>query len=354
MNKSNSPDVLLNLNAAIVSEAKVVAGSKAGYRLHGVYKENGDFVVQSTVQRGSIPKNGNSEPKQLATIQRRLGGEYLYGGEVSNHYGHLLLETFSRLKFLLQFDLPVIFCELNSKESIIFWKLIDAWGLDRERVILLSKPTIVEKLHVYPPTMVIRHGATREFAEAYELLGEKFLKQHALSGNSDDRPVYLSRSKVTDTRRYIFGERIIEKIISKAGVDVVHMQDLPVQDQILLCLRRRRFFGFSGTAFHNLLFASAPKEITFFSPKGLHGNFRIIENLKSNKWQHITPDLKGASPGGPWLLSLEGIFETCRACGLKDREIWDGLEMYREEIESFEEAQKKVVQRVAKGKRQNP
>lgn len=337
MPMQNTLPPVTDLPSVTLDEARVVAGIEHGFDNHGVYDSRGGFAGQSAIRQGDWLRNGRAEAALLDAIPRRLEGEYIYGGYVPNHYGHLLIETFSRLHVFQDSDLPVVFSELNHRQSALFWRLVRAWGLDRERIVLLDAPAVIERLTVPPPTLAIRNGIKPLYARAYERLGGQIARRHGVTENSDPTPVYLSRTKVPATGRHFFGETIIETVLARQGAEIVHMQDLTLLQQILLGLTRTTFHGFAGTAFHNLVFAAAPKRITFFTAGPLNGNFRLIERVKRNDWRRADLDCAAKHPDGPKLLTPEAIAGACRACGVTDESaIAEALEDYPAAVRDYE------------------
>ncbi len=288
-------------------------------RHHGVFHADGSPCQASAIHQGLMQVTGFAT-SDLPVAPDRLDGDHLYGGLVADHFGHILLETFSRLWLFEASDLPVIFTVANPSRMDLFWALVDGMGLPRDRIVLADRPIRVERLHVVPAGFVIRDRIEPAFVNAYAAVGTEIAARTGVTQNSNSVPAYLSRSKTPRGGRYYFGEALIEGILARNGVDIIHLEDHGIADQIRTWLTRERVGGFAGSAFHMLMFATAPKRLTYFTTHIFNRNFRLIERLKSNTHEvcrlEVNPISDATRKSGPFLLSRQAIVEACRAMGV--------------------------------------
>lgn len=303
-----------------VQDARILAGRGIQAGTSGVYRSDGTPVAAALVFNGTRRLHGHATPERVAMVKRRMAGEFAYGGPIVGQFGHLMLETFARLSTFTQCDLPVMFSDLGLPNQQMFWSMVDAMGLPRERIVLVQSPVIVERLRIVPPDFRIRASITLPFIESYAAIGAQVAARTGARENSNSVPVYLSRSKVALSGRHYFGETLIEAILKRHGVDIVHPEELSFEEQIVLWLTRRTIGGFAGSAFHPLLFARRPKTLTYLTTRKINPNFRLIESLKENdsRFLRLPSDPAADATGlkGPFLVSREGIVEACRAMGL--------------------------------------
>jgi len=302
-----------------VENARIVSGIAAGYAEHGVYRSDGSSVVSGTLVQGKKIVQGAAPQSLITGISEVVQGEWIYGGCVYGHFGHLLLETFARLSVFSEFKNPVLFTSLNYTSNALFWNFVDVLGLPRSRIKVVDKPSIIEKLIVYPPDFRIRHGINASFLEAFESLADEFAERNKLRHNSNRVPVYLSRSKLSKGRRYFFGETILEEALKSQGCDIVHMEKMSLSDQISLAITRSHIIGFAGSAMHTLVFGRGRKQVTYLSTTPVHVNFWLIESLKRNAAREVIVDAVSGSEArasaGPYLLTKTGIATAASVLG---------------------------------------
>jgi hypothetical protein len=74
------------------------------------------------------------------------------------------------------------------------------------------------------------------------------------TGEPDDTPIYLSRTRLPQHLRAILGEHDLEARLAARDVRIVHPQELPLAEQLRLIARSRNVIGLDGTALHLTLF----------------------------------------------------------------------------------------------------
>lgn len=309
----------LFFDPVVVHEARVVSGIAAGYAEHGVYRRDFLPVLSGTLVQGDKILQGHASADFLEAISETVPGDFIYGGCIYGHFGHLLLESCARLSVFTESSKPVLFSSLNHTKDALFWQFADVVGLPRERITVVPTPAIVEKLAVTPPNFRIRHGISAPFLHAFERLGDQFAANNGLRHNSNRTPVYLSRSRLAKGRRYFFGETLIEDALTKQGCDIVYPEKMSLADQISLFITRNHVIGFAGSAMHTLVFGRGRKRVTYLSTQPVHINFCLIESLKRNEAQEVIVDASVAdgSPAhaGPFLLSKAGIAAAASVLG---------------------------------------
>ena len=107
------------------------------------------------------------------------------------------------------------------------------------------------------------------YAEARHLRVPHAIARRLLTGAvRDDRPVYLSRTRVEAPvagRRLVRNEAELEARLIERGALVVHMQELTLAEQIALVNRHRAFIGLWGSALHNTLFSLEGTPLSTFT-----------------------------------------------------------------------------------------
>lgn len=287
--------------------------------VHGIYDASGAPCAPALLHQGQRQVTGHARPADLVATEQ-VEGAFTYGGMIAGHFGHMLLETFARLRVFDATDLPVVFSLVPQSNVDLFWTLARAMGLPLDRIVVTEAPCRIARLHISPPDFEIRRRIAPAFTQSYAARGAAMAARLGVTENETETPAYLSRSKIARTGRYFYGETLLEAILAANGVDIIHLQDLSFDDQVRVWLTRRTLGGFTGSAFHPLLLTNAPKKLTYLATHAVNRNFRMIETHKSNNSRFCTvksnPLAAPTSDKGPYLLSRIGIAEACRAMGV--------------------------------------
>lgn len=311
----------MNSSPVWVPNAIVVGGVAHGIDAHGVYAADGGFVENSAIYQGDRCRSGAAPAILLKGPLPRLRGRHVYGGYAAGHFGHIPVESFARMHLFLDQPDPIIFAEMNFRKSALMRQIITTLGLSLDRVIILDRPTQIDVLQVCPPDLSIRNYALPRYAQSLEAAGHKFCAAQGITQNSETRPLYVSRSRTNTKGRYYFGEATLERLLEAAGYKIVHPETLPLDAQFRLLLEHREIAGFYGSALHPLVFAQAPKTVTYLACEPINATFGLIEQVKHNDWSVVEVDAQAIGKANqPKLLCREGIARACDA--LKVPCIW--------------------------------
>ncbi|WP_019904539.1 glycosyltransferase 61 family protein [Methylobacterium sp. 77] len=181
-------------------------------------------------------------------------------GPIIHHFGHAVADFGTRLAASGAADptQPLLF-SLNTRSKrrppSYFWDLLDHFGIDRSRVILLREPALVRELHVFPQGE--RRGSLRTSGRYLDLLDR-------ITGRTVDADryplVYVSRSRLrgdnpspqSNLIGEIGGERYLEEALAGIGAKIVHPESLALQEQLDVYRRADRLVFAEGSALHGL------------------------------------------------------------------------------------------------------
>lgn len=241
----------------------------------GVYDLAGNYVNASGCFRGQTLKDAPHGGRPLADIPQNIirplpsYDEAVYGGFFRGHYGHLLLEGFARLWYLLTVDaeMPIlIHVDQEGSQGLIALKALFAriapLDFDFSRLIFCHDPVTVSRLVVPEPALNIRYDVSQIFLEACSQISRKLP-----SPEKTDQPLYLSRAGLAADSRAIVGEMQIEEAIKRAGGRVIRMETAGFVEGITALRRHRRILGPVGSAFHGTIFASGNRH--FYLTNGI-------------------------------------------------------------------------------------
>ncbi|WP_165734676.1 glycosyltransferase 61 family protein [Pseudoalteromonas sp. C8] len=229
----------------------------------GVYDQSGNLISEALrqdsdyLEQEHFTQIDKEKSTHLANKNvNKLSGHYIYLGFYTEHYGHFLLETLSRIwavKGSTQYDgfifsnfvLPRKSDELTSFASFCFKKL----GLNPDKVIILKEDTLVETLTVPNAQCYILNKVHPNYINIFERL-----RQNVLNLQVSNLKFYLSRSKLQKRKRKVVNEHKIEEVFTEHGFKVVYMEDLTIDMQLSLLVNASVIAGLEGSALHNCLF----------------------------------------------------------------------------------------------------
>jgi capsular polysaccharide biosynthesis protein len=234
-----------------------------------------------------------------------ISGEYVFGGLFYPEFGHFISETVpnlvaaaaNRKRFggtdILMF-LPPNWME-NPKAPPIapFHRFfLDRIGIDVADLHFITDPSRVESL------LVGRSPALRKYRYAPWVLEEMDRCFAAPAG--EKRRIYMSRSKWPVGQRLV-NEKMIEALFLEAGYDILHPQDMTLEDQLTAVWQSSVMAGGQGTALHWSLFAPDCKAVLSLgwrSPvqKGIsRSRNQTYLNPQGKKTDRKTPRLRAFS-----------------------------------------------------------
>ncbi len=211
--------------------------------------------------------------------------EVIYGGIFFMHWGHFLVETLQRLWYAKRCNLPIVWAgatgnffapkHLSSWQRDIFRLL----GIDNEHI-FLREPTQFAKIHFPEPGFTI---ATHLHPEHARYMG--FYHQPTTQG----KYVYFSRSKV----RGCANEEHVERLLQDRGWEIIHPQELSVEDQLKSICTAEVCCMVSGSAQHTLLLTRDLGTRMVVIPREHDTTYNCIANIKSNNYFLLNLQKKG-------------------------------------------------------------
>jgi capsular polysaccharide biosynthesis protein len=284
-----------------IDDVFVVPGPKSAC----LYDKDGRRIDESCVVRGAERAVEYVEsdreriviPDHYATVAEPV----LFLSTYFKHWGHFLTESTSRLWARSAHpelrELPVCFADFTRKHqananAAAFLASLSAPPL---RFIEPTGPARIAKCFVPAASFVNRRSARAAHLFAAREVAETSLG--AARAGTTAQPVYLSRSRLAIANRAIGNERELEEILAKAGVAIVHPQELTLAEQIAVFNRHKTFIGCIGSAFHNTVFALKGGDVTthVLSQRWRNQNYLMLDAIVGNRANYLSA-LRRASP----------------------------------------------------------
>lgn len=209
---------------------------------------------RTTVFVEGFPEHGRGpRPDGLDDVSM-LCGEYHFGGHFNGHFAHLLLDTVSTLwpDYLYENDFKILFfMHPGALEHAYVRYVLDLFGFTG-RIRIETAPVRVETLHLAMPVHRAGHPGTAYLTDD-DFLG-RARRVVAAPGITTRQPLYLSRRKAKSNRGYD-GEWLLERILIREGVTVVHPDTLTLPEHIALVASRETVVSPCGAACYPLFFS---------------------------------------------------------------------------------------------------
>lgn len=278
------------------------------YYKGGVTDANKNFVKASENIRQS--KSGSMEEAYPFNSQNVnfADTEVLYAGIFINHFGHLLMESFSRLWYFAENsdkNLDIVFLYPKKKKIIsAFWELAELLGIDKNKVHFIKEITQFKKIYVPESTHTLNVSYTDKFLIPYQFIASK------VAGKGYEK-IYLSRTKY-NKGTLCLQEEYLEQVFKDNGYKIIYPERLSLKEQIAAIKDVKEIVGVIGTATHLEIFApSKVKAVILERSDTPITEQSIIHQAKQADWYSVACNLNPfpvEHSDGPILLGITQSF----------------------------------------------
>jgi Glycosyltransferase 61 len=293
---SEKPAVAEIPNGLIPQLSRTFMG--ASKNLKCVFDADNRPVLAATRVRGIGKSDDNSTPEQMqfGEAVRDDRSAYLLGA-TAIHYGHFLLEAFSRAWAWSESRHQVAI--IVSPPILDFARSLCAFipGLS-ERMEVVQATTRFHHVTAASPSFAISREAYVEFKRMCERVTERALpSRDAVT----EQPVYLSRARLKPgSRRALFGELRLERLFESEGFRIVHPETLSIAEQISVVNRHKWVVAPMGSACHTRLFSCNGNNLLMLTSDYIHPNYVLCDLLSGGATHYAnvfwTPDLHEQVP----------------------------------------------------------
>jgi len=257
----------------------------------GVLDEHGRIVRQSLLFRSYGQMGFAAEP---VSPVRRDPRAVIFAGHLSQHFGHFLLESLSRLWFAAgRPDLPIVWaCRTEPPSpSLAGWQaqVLEVLGISNE-VLLLTEPTRFAAVHVPEPGYRVQDHFVPQQAT--------FLAAFPARRRDPDLRLWLSRAGLDDDFGSIHAGRL-DRQLTDHGWTVIQPERLAIREQLELLATTTRVGGEEGSAFHLLALledvSGLEVDIIYRDPtrppERQNGNYQTIADARGLRQRlHAVPE----------------------------------------------------------------
>jgi len=278
--RSGDP-VVARVEDAIYLPSAALRGGSRERRFGGILDAEGRPLEAAALRRKGRSVPGGLRRAAASPPERRLETEVVYLGPLFAHYGRFLLESLARIWYVgragttpsFLFDVPT---QIGQEMPAWVWRVLDAFGVPRHRLLTLDEPTRLAAAVVPEPLFeqlhVAHEGAIAPFREVAAAI--------AGSEQPSDQPLYLSRRLLSSRQRPVIGEALLEDILRENGFAVAHPETMGFEDQIRLVNRHRTIVSPVGSAAHAILFAlHRPSLVLLTNRENIPANYFLCSAL---------------------------------------------------------------------------
>jgi Glycosyltransferase 61 len=299
-----------------------------------LYDSEGRPVAETRLLRGpELKPIKAAAAQQVPDAVTRRDDPLIWAGRMRHQWGKFLLEGISRLWAISEFPELKLFGTggvekpppklmllgsavrrrpKRKKSPTFVDEFLSLSGIDR-RSIRLRRSTILSEV-IIPHPSVVPWG--QMFSRHFEL--PERVAEQVCDGTADDRPVYLSRSRLREDRRWFDGEEELERRLAERGVLVVWPEELTFVEQIQLFNRHSTFLGCIGSAFHTLVFSLPGRRVrTVVLDPGRYVDvtYMMIDLLKGVEAHYLpveftAPRRQGRSPRNRGILDVSAALDA--------------------------------------------
>lgn len=264
-------------------------GTTIPFRI-GAFGPDGNPVAAAVHYRAGLAAGA----PPFAEAQENWDGDFVYGGQLWDHFGHFLLEGLSRAWAFAALPGPILWQRRAQHARLQGWQqeIFDRLGIGGREHRVVDRPIRVARLAVPAQGLV-----TRRFLHP---LQEAALAVHPYGAPDPGRRVWLSRSGLPAGLARVEGEAAIEATLAAEGWTILHPEALSIAAQFAGLESAGVIAGFEGSAFHGLLLGRDVRAriVVFGRGPRINPNYDLIARVKGLDQRLASLDLQHLSGDG--------------------------------------------------------
>jgi len=209
----------------------------------------------------------------LALIGRQVFYRARFAGPWFSHFGHFLLESFSRLREYVPgeklifhpFDLEAI----NDEVKIFQISLFGLVGINKSQIkIVRSRPCLLVRSKFSSEIIQFPLSISPEAIDFYQEISRRFQIKEPTS-----QRLFFSRNNNSSINSRVSNQlnHMVEDLFKKYQFKIIHPELLKIEEQISLVANADIISGFRGSAMHLAIFAKPGTPIMEFGDRELTG-----------------------------------------------------------------------------------
>ncbi len=207
--------------------------------------------IRSADPRRKHPDGFPSE--RLGQPREKLSGSYLYGGPLYHHFGHVMIDSIIRLWAYdptIHTDgviFPLVLSQLRPTHPDFFFEICRSFGIERDRIRIIDRPTTVEAVHFAEPGSASGAGPAPWYLEKLKRVETFFLDRAPADLRTHDR-LFIGRRHLG--KGSLMGEGYFASRLAKLGFHDFKPEQYPLAAQIRFLKAAREIVFLEGSAIH--------------------------------------------------------------------------------------------------------
>lgn len=234
---------VLNRNKKYIEESGIISYGR------DVYKKNKTPIIAF---------GGSYNVKSVKVVDEKV----VYGGLITNHWGHFLIDFSTRLWYMLECNenLKIAFVvKEGQKIQLIpsikrFLQLLD---INEERILFINTPTKFSSIIVPQCSYVTNGYYTDQFLKVFDTVVSRIKEKN----QEKNAKIYFTRSGWYKSKGSEVGEDLLVDLFKKNGFKIVSPENCTLDEQISLIRSSDVVAGIEGTIPHNMLFSKKGQKI---------------------------------------------------------------------------------------------
>ena len=220
---------------------------------------------------------------------------YVFIGNVEDHYGHFLIGPFARLWALPNYDrkkLRIVFSSSRTSQELFelefFREMMSALGLSYKNLLRITSKVAISSISVAACPFEELSMVHSIFAEMMNRVGRQIIGP--FTQNFKHKIIYMSKERLKEGNIRVTNEAALTKILSKNGIDIAFPEEMSFVNQIQLWANNPIVIGFSGSALHTSVFFPRRTAITIAHGPEMWANQVLIDTVNENRAKYLYDD----------------------------------------------------------------
>lgn len=273
----------------------------------GVVDKDGQYVALSA----NAERLQKSYPFQDSVYHDE---KVVYCGYLFKHWGHFLVESVTRLWYVLEndpsIDKYVFFLDENEERTVAgnhraFFELLKIW----DKVEFINTPTTYREVLVPEMAFACMQYYSPKYIAIFDFIAEN-ITVDPVWPHLDK--IYFSRSQFAKGTGYEFGLDSMDHFFSKNGFTVLAPEKVPLAEMIYHIRNASAVASISGTLPHNMLFGKDGQKLIVIERLIINVDYQVsINQMRHLDATHIDANfaLYTIDTTGPYMLGCNHILE---------------------------------------------
>lgn len=243
-------------NGILLPPKMIINNEKNGVYAGGVTTSKGKFVAGLIRKRNDKKFNIScySSYKPINVTYR--DEEVIFGGILIHMFGHALIESFSRLWYVIKNKddkRKIVFLKLHKKaHDFGFLKLLNL----EDRIEIIEEPTKFKKVIVPSESFHAYTGYYKEWVSIYDEMRKNIKPKNY-------KKIYLTRTALE--RKDCINEEYFEQFYKNMGYKIISPEKYPIEEQISIFKGAEEVACTIGTVSHMVLFCNDNIKLTILN-----------------------------------------------------------------------------------------